>query len=428
MSALLDAAQARVRESPGASFWIREGDTLSYEHEPSGGGSSSLCRETVVEARHTTAEGRRGVATGRVSTAEELTRLWEQARSRSAAGPLLASPRAISSPPLEGPAAQVSPERARGLAQALCAALPEAVLQAVLVRQLAHTFSVVEAQGLHQERVETEELLVRAEARPGAVVEGARGPLRAVPLPVAGVVEGLRAQLETLVAPGRAPTAELPLVLRPPVSAAVLGGLAWMLGGDVARSSPALAAGAGKRLFPSTLTLVDLAPAGGRRFDDEGQSCAPLTLVEAGVLRALLHSRPTAAALSQPGSGRGFFHPELEAVVPSPLNLTLLPAAPPPLDRYLELTARVETFTTQTQPGLVSLIAGGWEVWGTQRTRVGPLELELPVSATLRQLIGVADDARWSPSFEGVLAPSLFLAGGWRRPSRGAVPGPLRYG
>jgi predicted Zn-dependent protease len=203
-------------------------------------------------------------------------------------------------------------------------------------------------------------------------------------------------------------------VLRPPVAGPLVAGLAWALRGDVAASVPGLARAVGKKLFPGVLTVRDepTHPEGTvlRAFDDEGQRAEPVTAVRAGVLLGFLHSRRTAARLGVASNGRGL-RVGHDAPSPGALNLHVEPGtAALPRDRT-ELSARVETFTTMRQPGVVSLLAWGWEVRdGRRHRRVGPLELELPVLATFRQLVAVGSDLTFLPGSEGCGTPTLVFS------------------
>ena len=160
------------------------------------------------------------------------------------------------------------------------------------------------------------------------------------------------------------------------------------------------------------LTVVDAPdhPAGTRRVDvdDEGVPTASLSLVEEGRLQSFLHAADTAARLAAPLNGRGF---RSASGVPTPeaVNPFLVPASALALPaHHTELVARVETFTTMSRPGVVTLVAGGWEVRDGHRVRrVAPVELELPVLETFRALRGVGADLTFFPTAEGCGTPTL---------------------
>jgi predicted Zn-dependent protease len=60
------------------------------------------------------------------------------------------------------------------------------------------------------------------------------------------------------------------------------------------------------------------------------------------------------------------------------------------------------------RPGVVSMIAGGWEVeQGRRVRRIEPLELSLPVLETFRTLRGVGSDLVFFPTAEGCGTPTL---------------------
>ncbi|WNZ63833.1 metallopeptidase TldD-related protein [Myxococcus sp. MxC21-1] len=196
------------------------------------------------------------------------------------------------------------------------------------------------------------------------------------------------------------------------MAAPLAAGLIWLLRGDVAAATPALARAVGRKVFPSVLSVVDDPnhPTGTRRvsMDDEGLSTDTLSLVDAGVLRGFLHASDTASRLGAPLNGRGFrttlSPPTPEAVNPSlvPGEIAVLPA------HYTELVARVETFTTMPRPGTVTVVAGGWEVRDGRRVRrIAPVELELPVLETFRALRGVGTDLTFFPTAEGCGTPTL---------------------
>ena len=227
--------------------------------------------------------------------------------------------------------------------------------------------------------------------------------------------ERLRTALEAVVeGPGGALDVRLPLVLRPLVAGPLVAGLAWALRGDVAASVPGLARAVDKKLFPSVLTVRDdpAHPLGTARrvFDDEGARAGAVTAVQAGQLLGFFHSRATAARLGVSSNGRGIGSGR-EAPSPGTFNFHVAPGeATLPPDRT-ELSARVETFTTMRQPGVVSLLAWGWEYReGRRHRRVGPLELELPVLATFRQLQAVGPDLTFLPGSEGCGTPTLVFS------------------
>jgi PmbA protein len=291
---------------------------------------------------------------------------------------------------------------------------PGVVVQAAVLTQTATWRAVLRADGgCRGEAGRAEEAFVRCETARGAVVD-------AVAAPPGGEVDfaPLRARLEEAVAalegPAGPPSPGLPWVLRPAVAAPLVAGLAWLLRGDVAASTPALARAAGKKPFPSLLSVEDdpRQPLGTRprTLDDEGQPTRGLKLISEGRLAGFLHSAETAARLGAEPHGRGF-REGTAPPAPSPLNLFVVPRADALPADCTELVARVETFTTMSRPGVVLLIAGGWEVRGGRRVRrIAPVELELPVMETFRALRGVGSDLTFFPTADGVGTPSLVLA------------------
>jgi predicted Zn-dependent protease len=135
-----------------------------------------------------------------------------------------------------------------------------------------------------------------------------------------------------------------------------------------------------------------------------------VTSIQAGQLLGFFHSQASAARLAAVPNGRAV---RAEGGEPSPgtFNFHIVPgSASVPADRT-ELVCRVETFTTMRQPGVVSLLAAGWEYRGGERHRhVGPLEFELPVLSTFRQLQAVGPDLTFLPTSDGCGTPTLILS------------------
>jgi predicted Zn-dependent protease len=225
--------------------------------------------------------------------------------------------------------------------------------------------------------------------------------------------ERLKDAVEALEGPGEVADPTLPLVLRPAVAAPLVAGLSWLLRGDVASATPALARAAGRKPFPSVLSVEDdpLHARGTRRrtLDDEGRPARAVRLVDEGRLTGFLHSEETAARLGAEPNGRGL-REGTSPPAPSPINLFIVPRADALPAHYTELVARVETFTTMPRPGTVSLIAGGWEVRDGRRVRrVAPMELDLPLLDTFRGLRGVGADLTFFPTADGCGTPTLVL-------------------
>jgi predicted Zn-dependent protease len=284
------------------------------------------------------------------------------------------------------------------------------VVQAVVVTQSAAWSALVREDCLLTGVSSREEAFVRCETARGAVVDAV-----AASLGEPWELESLRGRFaeafEALEGPAEAVDPALPLVLRPAIAAPLVAALAWMLRGDVVASTPALARAVEKKLFPSVLSVEDdpLHPRGTQRrsTDDEGVPTRPLRLIEEGRLRGFLHSVGTAAGLGVEPNGRGLRF-EGSPPAPSPVNLFVVPRGDALPERYTELVARIETFTTMPRPGVVSMIAGGWEVeQGRRVRRIEPLELSLPVLETFRTLRGVGSDLVFFPTAEGCGTPTL---------------------
>ncbi|NVJ07072.1 TldD/PmbA family protein [Myxococcus sp. AM001] len=331
------------------------------------------------------------------------------------AGPLPALPARSDSPSVSGPP-MLQPERAaRRMKHFIDTAVPQgSVVQAALLTQVSMWRALVRASGERRARAEwREELFVRCETPRGAVVDAVAFPEAAEDdAVIAPLRHRLAEAVEALTGPAEPLDRGLPLVLRPAVAAPLAAGLLWLLRGDVAAATPALARAVGRKVFPSVLGVVDDPnhPTATRRvsMDDEGLSTDSLSLVEAGVLRGFLHASDTASRLGAPPNGRGF-RIALSPPSPEAVNPFLVPGATAVLPAdYTELVARVETFTTMPRPGTVTLVAGGWEVRDGRRVRrVAPVELELPVLETFRALRGVGTDLTFFPTAEGCGTPTL---------------------
>lgn len=391
--------------------------SLAYEVDP---GRFILSRgESVSAAARVWRETGSGVSSGfaalSVGGAEDLGRVLALALERGRAGtgsPLPALPAPSAPPPglAELPAA-----RAREVMEHVARTVlpPGVVVQAAVLTCTSSASLLVRGEGVLQGNPGArQEAVVRCETSRGAIVDG-----MAAPLDEAWELEPLRARLadavETLEGPAEVADPALPLVLRPAVAAPLIAALAWMLRGDVAVATPALVRAVGKKLFPSVLSVVDdpLHPLGAwrRSVDDEGAPARALRLIDEGRFQGFLHSAATAARLGVEPNGRGL-RAEGSPPTPSALNLFVVPRGDALPEHYTELVARVETFTTMPRPGVVSLMAGGWEVKEGQRVRrLAPVELRLPVLETLRALRGVGADLAFFPTADGCGTPTLIL-------------------
>nr|WP_217911783.1 metallopeptidase TldD-related protein [Myxococcus sp. AM011] len=383
----------------------------------------------------------RGVASGPVRGREDLERWLDTALRGVAAESRPAPASFLTVTSLPAWRWEPSVERARNEAVRLVRTVvpPGTVVQALVSTHRSTWSALLRSSGgvvAHGE--DREEAFVRCETSRGAVVDA----VARVPGQDALELESLRERLQDAVAAledpakplaqdsatspvdaAEPPSSEsrgaevadptLPLVLRPAVAAPLVAGLAWLLRGDVAAATPALARAVGKKAFPSVLSVEDdpLHPQGTRRreWDDEGREARAVRLVDEGRLMGFLHSEQTATRLGAQPCGRGLREGASEASA-SALNFFISPRGDALPAHYTELVARVETFTTMPRPGRVSLIAGGWEVRDGRRVRrIAPMSLELPVLETFRALRGVGADLTFFPTAEGCGTPTLIL-------------------
>ncbi|ATB46145.1 metallopeptidase TldD-related protein [Corallococcus macrosporus] len=405
------------RHAPShAELFLAAERKLSLEYD-AGTGRSTLNQGESLDATARVAwDARQGLWTAPVGDASALPLLLERAEQVAApgrAGPLPGLPAMSPAAPASPPALQ--PDRAaRWMKRFIQTAVPPgSVVQAAVLSQSAAWRALVREHGVQRVRTEWREtLFVRCETPRGALVDAVALPPDANEDAFAPLRQRLADAVDALTGPAHRVDRSLPLVLRPAVAAPLAAGLLWLLRGDVAAATPALARAVGRKLFPSALSVVDDPhhPAGPRRvpLDDEGLPTEALTLVDAGVLRAFLHAADTATRLGAPPNGRGF-RPALAPPAPEAVNPWVVPGAAPALPaHYTELVARVETFTTMPRPGTVTVVAGGWEVRDGHRVRrVAPVELELPVLETFRALRGVGNDLTFFPTAEGCGTPTL---------------------
>lgn len=406
------------RGSDGAEVYVRVGRSLTIDLDP----ASGLLQENLGGGSHATVrvwttQGF-GRAEGWWSQVEELEELLAAARASASPGgapPVQEEYEAIGG---DGPpAGALSAERARARALQWARELEPlgTRIQALLVQQSLGWCGLFHSSGFTaHDWMAREQALVRCETPEGALVDGVAAPRLEGALDPSRATTRLSTALEALRGERSALDPSLPLVLRPPVAGPLVSGLAWALRGDVAAAAPALTRAVGKKIFPSVLSVRDdpRHPEGTvlRAMDDEGRKAASVTSIESGRLLGFFHSHASAARLGAVSNGRAV---RAEGGEPSPgtFNFHIVPgSASMPADRT-ELTCRVETFTTMRQPGVVSLLAAGWEYRGGARHRhVGPLELELPVLATFRQLQGVGPDLSFLPTSDGCGTPTLILS------------------
>jgi PmbA protein len=418
---LQDVAElwARVgRRGEVAEFYLHVGQVLTVDLDP----ASGLRQENTgaggqATVRLWTPEGSCR-AEGWWHEAQELEELIATARSSASRSGASPPPRQLEPPGGgERPAGALSSRRAQELASTWARELEPlgACIQALLIQQSLGWCGSFHSSGASaHEWLAREQALVRCETPSGALVDGVSTPRLDGGLAPALATQRLGAALEALQGPGAALDPSLPLVLRPPVAGPLVAGLAWALHGDVAASVPGLVRAVGKKIFPSVLSVRDdpRHPEGTvhRHMDDEGWRADLLEPIQAGQLLGFFHTHASAARLGVAPNGRALRAQRGEPFAGT-FNFHVAPGrAGLPANRT-ELAARVETFTTMRQPGVVSLLASGWEYRrGERHRRVGPLELELPVLSTFRQLQGVGPDLTFLPACDGCGTPTLILS------------------
>lgn len=406
-------AFTRTRDLTGAELFLTVGRRLTLEYEVGTGFATVSRGESVSAAARVWREDRSGFAVLPVGGPEDLGRVLATAERRLGVGArsMLSPVLTPAGPPL--PLPELSASRARDSAERLAREVlpPGAVVQAVVLTQSAEWSALARGEGAPLTGVSSrEEAFVRCETTRGAVVDAVAAPL-GEPWDLEALRGRFAEALEALEGPAGGVDPGLPLVLRPAIAAPLVAALAWMLRGDVVASTPGLARAVGKKLFPSVLSVEDdpLHPRGTRRrsTDDEGVPMRSPRLVEEGRLLGFLHSVGTAAGLGVEPNGRGL-RLEGSPPAPSPVNLFVVPRGDALPERYTELVARIETFTTMPRPGVVSMIAGGWEVHQGRRVRrIAPVDLSLPVLETFRSLRGVGADLEFFPTAEGCGTPTL---------------------
>jgi predicted Zn-dependent protease len=407
-------AFARAHADGQAELFLSASRRLSLEYEVGTGRfTSSQGKSVWASARVWQGEGS-GFAALPVGRRADVGRVLEAAVRRVGLDARAGLPPGGLSAGLPSPSlAPLSAERLRHLAEQLAREVtpPGVVVQAAVLSQTSAWRALLRSEGGEQGETGSRwDAFVRCETSRGAVVDAVASPRGE-----AWETESLRARfaeaVEALEGPAEALDASLPLVLRPAVAAPLVAGLAWMLRGDVAASTPALVRAVGKKLFPSVLGVEDAPrhPLGTqhRSTDDEGVAAGPLRLIEEGRLQGFLHTVGTAARLGVAPNGRGL-RTESSPPLPSALNLFVVPRGDALPGDYTELVARVETFTTMARPGTVSLVAGGWEVRAGRRVRrIALVDLSLPVLETFRVLRAVGADLTFFPTADGCGTPTL---------------------
>ncbi len=143
---------------------------------------------------------------------------------------------------------------------------------------------------------------------------------------------GLNERARAKAAAGRAPREVKPgrytVVLEPAAAAGLVSYLGvYGFGGQLYNEGRSFASGAlGKRVLSPLLTIEDNAldgPSAGMPFDFEGQPRSRVTLVENGVLKAVVHDRKTAKKAGAASTGHAL--PQPNYMGPIPLNLAVKP-------------------------------------------------------------------------------------------------------
>ncbi|MBZ4418103.1 metallopeptidase TldD-related protein [Myxococcus sp. RHSTA-1-4] len=407
----------RTHPSFTAELFLSACPRLTLEYEAGAGTFAASHGVSLSAAARVWDGARHGHAAGAVGAAEDLRPLLESAVRRAGTGARIPIPPApVPAGPLPPWEPEFPVEHARQRAERIAREVvpPGVVVQALVLTRRAVASSLLRSDGAEGTLVESgEEVFLRCETSRGAVVDAVALPPGDDDTRLASLRERLAEAVSALEGPAEAADPALPLVLRPAVAAPLVAGLSWLLRGDVASVTPALARAVGRKPFPSVLSVEDdpLHPRGTRRreMDDEGRPARVVRLIDEGRLTGFLHSGETAARLGAEPNGRAL-REGTSPPAPAAINLFIVPRGDALPARYTELVSRVETFTTMPRPGTVSLVAGGWEVRDGQRVRrIAPLELDLPLLETFRALRGVGEDLTFFPTADGCGTPTLVL-------------------
>lgn len=259
----------------------------------------------------------------------------------------------------------------------------------------------------------TSRLLLRIETALGPFVDSAVAD-HPDALDLSDLLRRLEETLELAGQPRHRAPAGLPIALGPAVAAPLISALTTLLRGDVAAATPGWAQSVTRRIFPACLTLTDdpaaATAADSLRLDEEGIPVGPLVLIDGGRLTSFLHSEASAAAMGTMSNGRGSRRGSPEHPAPAATCLRVEAGTATLPEDCVELTTRVETFTSMPKAGVVTLIAAGFERRGGRRVRaIEPSGLVLPVLPTLRRLVGVAGTAERVHLGDEVATPTLIF-------------------
>jgi predicted Zn-dependent protease len=417
----LAIARAARAGDEGVELFLAGAEEAGTDLVPGLAGAAVTAGGGLDAAARVWRDGRCGFAARAAGGEDEIVRLVAEARAGAAAGDVRA-PMPAGLPPTSaggGRPAELSADLGRQRAEELLAALAGAGLavQAIQLRQRRWWTAVASTAGARSSEWHHRVTgIVRCETAHGTVVHGVE---------CADVAAGwdagpacrhaAEAGAVAARADGREPDLRLPLVLRPAVGAHLVAGLGWLLRGTTAAAAAGLPGAVGRRVFPSRLTLVDDPGGAGRprRADDEGRPAAAVELVRDGLVLGFLHSTASAAALGAEPNGRGLRADPASAPAPGALGLRVRPRGDRPPPDHVELTARFETLWPMPWPGVLTLVAAGWEVRGGRRVRaVGPCDLRLPLLAAWRALRGVGDDLELVAAADRCATPSLVLDAG----------------
>jgi PmbA protein len=209
------------------------------------------------------------------------------------------------------------------------------------------------------------------------------------------------------------PTQKATVVMEPEIAAELLGYLASALSGEAVLKGRSMFVGRlGERVGSGLVTLVDEGNLRGglasAPFDGEGVPTARTLLVEAGVLRGLLHNTYTARRSGASSTGnavRGSYRgaPEVGST-----NFSLA-AETTPLAELLDGVERGLHVTTTRSVGGINPINGDYSVgaagvWLEDGQEDGPVNgvtIAANVLDLLAALEAVGDDFRWSPGAIG---------------------------
>lgn len=206
-------------------------------------------------------------------------------------------------------------------------------------------------------------------------------------------------------------------LFEPEVVAQLLGLLVFALSGkSVVEGMSGLAGKLGQRVASDSITLTDEptlpGAMGSRPFDAEGTPAAPVTLIEAGILRSFLHNSDTARRLEQANTGHASrSYSSTLGVAPSNLILQAGSGVPEAdgilVTDLMGLHAGANPIT-----GDVSVQAMGLAMHGGELTPVDDFAISFNLFELLTRIEAVGDDRKWLPSFgDGFYyVPSLSVA------------------